>query len=440
MGKTALVVDDSKTARVVLQQMLETHELDVDTAESAEDALAYLSDSRPDIIFMDHEMPGMDGLEAVSAIKNNPATATIPIMMYTAQQGEVYVGQARALGAVGVLPKQLEPVEVSKVLESLRIIGEDAVARERAEEFVLKDDSGQYPSLDNFDQDLRMMIQDLFDQQRSILRRELRDSHEEIAARIAGEIRPPVTEDVEEPAPKRESYFPDYLQIAVTVLIVITVAIALLFWQKEQGMRDLQEQNVELQRALNERQVIAVQDSVEIQQELGTYRQSLEIATGVAVDSLVWAANQSAQYGVDEIPMGDYRLSVLQKLSSHLEALNFRGVVRIESHVGNFCMSFSPQEGYVLAPPDLPAMQCDRLGFEPADAYEMGLRQSVAFANFISLAGEGTDSGVRFEIISFGNSNPLLDYPVAPVDLTATAWNDIAASNNRVDISIFPDL
>ena len=440
MGKTALVVDDSKTARVVLQQMLETHDLEVATAESAEDALMYLSDFRPDIIFMDHEMPGMDGLEAVSAIKNNPATATIPIMMYTAQQGEVYVGQARALGAIGVLPKQLEPVEVSKVLESLRIIGEDAGRRERAEESVAKESSGEYPALASFDRDLRMMIQDLFDQQRSILRRELRDSHEEIAARIAGEMRPPVKEEVDEPAPKPESKFPDYLQIAVTVLIVITVATALLFWQREQGLRDLQQQNVELQSALDARRAIAVQDRSEVQQELGVYRQSLDVATSVAIDSLVWAANQSAQYGVDEIPMGDYRLSVLQKLTSHLEALNFRGVVRIESHVGDFCMAFSPQEGYVLAPPDLPATQCERLGLEPAEAYEMGLRQSVAFANFISLSGERTDGGVRYEIISFGNSNPLLDYPATPVDLTAAAWNEIAASNNRVDISIFPDL
>jgi CheY-like chemotaxis protein len=46
--------------------------------------------------FMDHLMPGMDGFEAVSAIKNNPHTATIPIMMYTSQEGELYVGQARA--------------------------------------------------------------------------------------------------------------------------------------------------------------------------------------------------------------------------------------------------------------------------------------------------------------------------------------------------------
>ena len=123
VNKTALIVDDSRSARVVLKKVLETHELNVDTAESAEDALDYLTDHRPDVIFMDHLMPGMDGFEAVSAIKQNPDTATIPIMMYTSQEGEVYVGQARALGAVGVLPKKIAPVEVSKVLKSLRVIG-----------------------------------------------------------------------------------------------------------------------------------------------------------------------------------------------------------------------------------------------------------------------------------------------------------------------------
>ena len=134
LNKTALIVDDSKSARVVLKRMLEAHELDVDTAESAESALDYLNAHRPDVIFMDHLMPGMDGFEAVTAIKNNPDTATIPIMMYTSQKGELYVGQARALGAVGVLPKQVEPVEVSKVLESLRVIGDEADRREHGED------------------------------------------------------------------------------------------------------------------------------------------------------------------------------------------------------------------------------------------------------------------------------------------------------------------
>ena len=62
MGKCALIVDDSRTSRAVLQRILETHDLAVDTAESAESALDYLTEHRPDVIFMDHLMPGMDGI------------------------------------------------------------------------------------------------------------------------------------------------------------------------------------------------------------------------------------------------------------------------------------------------------------------------------------------------------------------------------------------
>src|SRR6204780_5422026 len=122
--KRALVVDDSKSARIILSRMLEKYDIEVDMAESAEQAIEYLKHDRPDAIFMDHLMPGMDGLQAVQAIKSNPNTAMIPIMMYTSQEGELYVGQARALGAMGVLPKQVRPVDVSKVLYELHLLPE----------------------------------------------------------------------------------------------------------------------------------------------------------------------------------------------------------------------------------------------------------------------------------------------------------------------------
>ncbi len=191
MPKTALIVDDSASARFVLGGMLSEQSLSVDTAASGEEALEYLRHARPDVIFMDHLMPGMDGFEAVTAIKNNPETATIPIMMYTSQKGEVYVGQARALGAVGVLPKQVEPVEVSKVLESLRVIGDETERRAGRDASEGIETTGDYPALERLDQDLRELIQDLFDQQRAVLRRDLLDSYETIAARVADEIRAP---------------------------------------------------------------------------------------------------------------------------------------------------------------------------------------------------------------------------------------------------------
>jgi CheY-like chemotaxis protein len=123
-SKRALVVDDSKSARAFLSRILERHEITVDAAESAEAAIEYLTRNKPDVIFMDHLMPGMDGFQAVQTIKNNPRTSSIPILMYTSQEGDLYLGQARALGAEGVLPKQIRQSDVTRLLFQLRLVSD----------------------------------------------------------------------------------------------------------------------------------------------------------------------------------------------------------------------------------------------------------------------------------------------------------------------------
>ena len=137
--------------------------------------------------------------------------------------------------------------------------------------------------------------------------------------------------------------------------------------------------------------------------------------------------------------MDDFRLSVIEKVSDRLVDLDFRGLIRIESHVGNFCMSFAGPDGYSLAADDLPAQQCDRIGFESTEAYELGLRQSVAFANFVATADERTGGRIRFQIVSSGSAKPLLDYPSTAEGVAAATWNDIAANNQRVEVSLHPD-
>jgi CheY-like chemotaxis protein len=122
--KRALVVDDSKSARAFLSRILERHEIAVDAADSAEAAIDYLTRHKPDVIFMDHMMPGMDGFQAVQFIKNDPRTCAIPILMYTSQEGDLYLGQARALGAAGVLPKQIKQADVTKMLFQLRLVAD----------------------------------------------------------------------------------------------------------------------------------------------------------------------------------------------------------------------------------------------------------------------------------------------------------------------------
>src|SRR5690606_7116482 len=86
----ALVVDDSRMPRHMLSKMLKEQGIDVDTVESGEEALGYLCSKKPTMIFMDHTMPGMDGSQTLRAIKNEPHTSAIPIIMYTSKEGEVY--------------------------------------------------------------------------------------------------------------------------------------------------------------------------------------------------------------------------------------------------------------------------------------------------------------------------------------------------------------
>lgn len=117
--KNALLVDDSKSARLVLSRLLEKNNLHVDLVESAEEALSYLKENKPDVIFMDHMMPGMDGLEAAKIINTNPDTHTIPVVMCTSKEGEAFTADAKAHGAVDVICKPPSPDAVARVLQLL---------------------------------------------------------------------------------------------------------------------------------------------------------------------------------------------------------------------------------------------------------------------------------------------------------------------------------
>jgi CheY-like chemotaxis protein len=117
--ETALVVDDSKSARIMLSRMVKKVGLEVEMVESGEDALVRLeSGPYPDVIFMDHMMPGMDGLQTTKQITSNPQTALIPIFMYTSKEGPEYEALVDASGATGMLGKPAKPERL------LAIIGE----------------------------------------------------------------------------------------------------------------------------------------------------------------------------------------------------------------------------------------------------------------------------------------------------------------------------
>jgi CheY-like chemotaxis protein len=437
-SKCALIVDDSRTARQALGEMLVANHLRVETAASAEEALDYLSRSRPDVIFMDHMMPGMDGLQAVRAIKTNPATATIPIMMYTSQEGELYVGQARALGAVGVLPKQIKPVEVSEVLRSLHLV-EAASSNDVAPDPPPFAERRRDPARDvgtalNMRDwsDLHRWLQEMFEHHGQEIRADL----EAAVARVLREQAVPLRD-----AGTATGAAPAGRGPLTTLLIVALAGLAGLFlWlhlDTQEKWRAAVTQNASLMATLTSRRTAASAAATDTARQIDAQRVEISDRFNDFVTALEWGVNQSATYPAGDEPFGSQRLETLRGLLERLAALGFTGSVRLDSHVGDFCYAAGPEESLVVAPEDLPAERCERIGLPMDEARSASARESVAFASF--LTSRASDPAIRIEIAPHGNTMPAVPYPPGPQGLTAGEWNQVARQNNRVTVTLLPD-
>ncbi len=352
----ALIVDDSKTARYALRQLLDKQKVSVDMVESAEDALEYLEQqiragTAPDLIFMDHMMPGMDGFEAVKELKAKPSTAVIPIVMYTSTQGGMYFGQARALGAVDVINKPASADDLREVLRRLREQQLVDVAREPVAA------AGARAPVETPEPADEVELVD---------------------------VEPTLFVESDEPARvSRAGYW-----LAALLLL------PLLYF----GWRyiDLSQQS--------QRQQVAASKALE------------------------WAMNQTAEFGFGEIPFSDVRARQLQALLTNLRALNYRGRVVLEGHVGVFCLQ-RDGGGRMPANGDIPLTECAELG-QVGDPQQLSGAQSAEFRRVMQdLETQGGD--IQVEIRPRGTEVPLIGY--SP-ELTGAQWNRIAQHNQRVKV------
>jgi CheY-like chemotaxis protein len=444
--KRALVVDDSKSARVILSRMLEKYDIEVDMAESAEQAIEYLNHNRPDAIFMDHLMPGMDGLQAVQAIKGNPQTATIPIMMYTSQEGELYVGQARALGAMGVLPKQVRPVDVSKVLYELHLLPDRRDMAEPALLPVEVDVSGAVtpaPVVSNIadarsaSPDWGRRVEGTVKEQAADVRRFIVASLDSFASRIVHDVREALPGPASEPAPilipaAKARIWPWVSALLGVCLIAVGCGVLLAMTREElaKSRADLAgvvSANAELQRS---------------SQESSATIKDLTAALA-AIQAAPAAASGSATSRVEPVPYGEIpfdrsRLDALRDFLSKLEAQGFRGVVKISNAAGQFCLSGNATDGYALAAATVLAGKCDLVGNPFDESLTSQQRQSLAFANLVASVRQRTAGAISVVIDNSGAPHSALPYPQRSDALTAGEWNRAAAANNRVDFVAEP--
>lgn len=405
MFKTALVVDDSRTAQVTLGRLLKAQGLLVDMAESGPEALDYLRLNPPPVaIFLDHMMPGMDGFETLGMIKANQATAAIPVVMYTSQEDDAYFGQARALGAAAVLPKPPQSENVDRVLAALNLSGSVAVPPASL-------DVAPAPPAALADTTLTPAVPAGGGYDTSV-------------------SPPPVPASAQKPDAAR-SDAGSRAWVAPLVMSIMLLSAAAAWWlltgyqdamsARDAALAERDRLHGDLARAMEKLKAKLAPAPTPVNQAL--------------LDTLAWAINQNGRYDFDEIPLDDKRLELLRGLVKRLAAAGFRGTVRVDTHLGEFCLVRDGQGQYHLPPVGTPVSGCEVVSYPPGEAGRLAQRKSEAFSRYLD---ERTESGAPIDIVvvSHGSSQPLQNPHDAANITTASEWNALARLNQRVEISI----
>ena len=120
-----LIADDQPTMRQLVRLTLESGHFEILEAPDGDAALEIARAERPDLLFLDWTMPGMAGIEVCRALREDPATAGIRIVMLTARSQDSDRAQAQEMGADDYITKPFSPIQL---LEKVRdVLGPEAL-------------------------------------------------------------------------------------------------------------------------------------------------------------------------------------------------------------------------------------------------------------------------------------------------------------------------
>ena len=110
MGKTVLVVDDSVSMRQIVSFTLKGAGYQVVEAEDGKEALEKLNGgAKPNLIITDLNMPNIDGISLIKAVREMPAHKVTPILMLTTESSEDKKKEGKSVGATGWVVKPFNP-------------------------------------------------------------------------------------------------------------------------------------------------------------------------------------------------------------------------------------------------------------------------------------------------------------------------------------------
>jgi len=107
--RTILIADDEPALRSLVRVTLDTGRLRIIEAADGDEAIALAHAEHPDLLLLDWSMPGRTGLEVARALRDDPATADIPIVMLTARTLPFDKDAAREVGIQTYMTKPFSP-------------------------------------------------------------------------------------------------------------------------------------------------------------------------------------------------------------------------------------------------------------------------------------------------------------------------------------------
>ena len=119
MTASILIVDDSNSVRMAIRMALTGAGYAVTEAADGAQGLSKANGSRFDMIITDLNMPNMDGLSMIRALRKNPAQCGTPILFLTTESEDAMKQQAKAAGATGWLVKPFEPEQLIRVVQKV---------------------------------------------------------------------------------------------------------------------------------------------------------------------------------------------------------------------------------------------------------------------------------------------------------------------------------
>jgi CheY-like chemotaxis protein len=113
-----LIVEDHPTMREAMRLVLEREGFDIDEAADGDQALIAVRERAPDLVLLDMSIPGVTGPEVLSAVKDDPSTSDIRVIVVTAT-GEEGRAAALASGADHYFTKPFSPIALLQAVEEV---------------------------------------------------------------------------------------------------------------------------------------------------------------------------------------------------------------------------------------------------------------------------------------------------------------------------------